>query len=199
MKWGNGLAAIRLTSSDGVHIADESPVHPPSNRYLVNVKTRCGLLIEKPFEECTEDDVDCDACIAESERIQTYWREFYASPEGINVIKILSGYDKIEREREAEHRRVDAFIREMEAFNHMLESCLKHKQPVFTLELPDDILLKLLDYGCVGEVLLAFKWKDETRQSLKDRVGKEGFALLGSRLISKGLLRANDPIFNTKW
>jgi len=67
------------------------------------------------------------------------------------------------------------------------------------LELPDEILLKLIDYGSAGEVLLAFKMSDETRQLLQTTLGKEGFSLLGSRLISKGLLKAYDPIFNDKW
>lgn len=81
----------------------------------------------------------------------------------------------------------------------MLQDCLKHTQPVFTLELPDEVLLKLIDYGSVGEVLLGFKMSEETRQRLLTELGKEGFALLGSRLISRGFLKANDPIFNRKW
>lgn len=87
----------------------------------------------------------------------------------------------------------------MQAFNTLLQNCLKHTQPVFTLELPDDILLKLLDYGCVGEILLCLKMEEETRQQLKSRLGKDGFALLCSRLITRGFLKANDLIFSQKW
>ena len=93
----------------------------------------------------------------------------------------------------------EAVIRQAQAFNDLLQDCLKHHHPVFTLELPDEILLKLLDYGSVGEILLGFKMSEETRQDLQTKLGKEGFALLGSRLITKGLLKANDPIFNRKW
>jgi len=76
---------------------------------------------------------------------------------------------------------------------------MKHNQPVFTLELPDEVLLKLMDFGSVGEILFCFKVNDESRNNLQTRLGKEGFALLGSRLISKGLLKATDPIFNRRW
>lgn len=104
--------------------------------------------------------------------------------------------DKVEAEWREIHRETEVFLREVQAFHDLLEGCMKYHQPVFTLELPDDVLLKLMDFGSVGEILFCFKLNDETRQKLQITLGKEGFALLGSRLITRGLLTANDPIFS---
>lgn len=133
-----------------------------------------------------------------AEKQQAYCKEFWAGPEG-KIFRILSGLDKREKEWRESAKSTEAVIREAQAFNNLLQTCLKHHQPVFTLELPDEILLKLLDFGSVGEILFCFKLDDEIRQQLHTKLGKEGFNLLGSRLITKGLLKANDPIFNRRW
>ncbi len=117
------------------------------------------------------------------EKQRAYWESFWSSQEGQSVIEILSGYDKIEREWEKNRRRTNGVIREMQVFNNLLQECLKHVQPVFILNLPDEFLLKLADYGSIGEILLCLKIEEETRQHLKVRLGKDGIALLCSRLI----------------
>jgi hypothetical protein len=86
--------------------------------------------------------------------------------------------DKLREEWRESHRRTEAFLRKAQAFQDLLQDCLKHHQPVFTLELPDEVLLKLMDFGSVGEILFCFKVDDESRNNLQTRLGKEGIALL---------------------
>ncbi|RPH70734.1 hypothetical protein EHM76_06465 [bacterium] len=134
--------------------------------------------------------------MAEVERRQAFWHEFYLSPEGQYVLNVLSGYDKLEQQLAESQQRFEAVLRPVKAFTDLLNSCLKHNEPVFTLELPDEILLKLFNYGSVGEVLLAFKLDAKSRKRLETEVGKAGVSLLGSRLIAKGYLQLDDPIFH---
>jgi len=140
--------------------------------------------------------VNCEPCVAEVERRQAFWHEFYLSPEGQYVLNVLSGYDKLEQQLAESQQRFEAVLRPVKAFTDLLNSCLKHNEPVFTLELPDEILLKLFNYGSVGEVLLAFKLDAKSRKRLETEVGKAGVSLLGSRLIAKGYLQLDDPIFH---
>lgn len=197
------LTYFRCESIDAtdmvVHVIDRWDVERSDRPYDLEVKTYCGCKVDlRIFDaqcERKETDVNCDLCVAEVERQQASWNELWSSPKGIRVIKILTGYDKIERQQAELDRQIQALIRSTEEFNDLLTSCLKHKEPVFTLELPDEILLKLVSYSCVGEVLLAFKMDADTRQNLEAKLGKVGFNLLGSRMISKGYLKANDPIF----
>jgi hypothetical protein len=197
MEWNANLAAICFLSSKTVHIIDRHHIDKqPSVLRDVNAKTYCGVSIGEAYQECGEANIDCETCVEKVEYQQDYWKKFWSSAEGIRVFKILTGLNRIEEEQRESSRKTDAFIREAQEFNKLLQDCLKHTEPVFTLELPDDVLLKLIDYGSVGEVLLAFKMSEDTHEMLKTELGKTGYALLGSRLISKGFLKANDPIFS---
>ena len=201
MEWRSSLAAVCIPSSQAsVHIIDRDRIesHTSAFRYI-DIKTYCGIPLATPYLECSESDINCEACVSAVEKQQAYWKEFWASSEGKRIIDILTGFDKIREEWEESHRRTEAVLRRAEEFNKLLDDCLKHTQPIFTLELPDDVLLKLVDYGSVGEILLAFKLDEETRKSLQLRLGKEGFALVGSRLVTRGLLKYNDPIFSSRW
>jgi hypothetical protein len=195
------LVAIRLASDAArVHIIERSYLEPTGAAYrYTNIKTCCGVELTTPYNECQQEEIDCDSCVAKVEQQQAYWRKLWTGWEGKKIIKILTGMDKLEEEWRESRRQTEAFLREAQAFQDLLHDCLKHHQPVFTLELPDEVLLKLIDFGSVGEILFCFKVNDENRDKLQTLLGKEGFALLGSRLISKGLLKANDPIFNRKW
>ena len=193
------LAAVRIPSSQAsVHIVERHFIEPGITRYI-NIMTYCGIPLATPHLECSASDIDCEAYVSSVEKQQAFWKAFWASSDGKHVFDILTGFDKVKTEREEHHRRAEAFIREAEEFNRLVEACLKHTQPVFTLELPDEVLLKLVDYGSVGEVLLAFKLDEKTRRSLQLTLGKERFALVGSRLVTGGLLKFNDPIFNSRW
>jgi hypothetical protein len=195
MEWNDHLAAIRLLSSQTVHIVERHCIDKTSSRfYQVIPRTVCEIPIAEPFDELNSVNVDCETCVAKVEYQQAYWKEFWSSAEGMKVFKILTGQNRIEEERKKLVREIDAFIRETQEFTKLLDECLKHTEPVFTLELPDDVLLKLIDFGCVGEVLLVFKLNEDTHEMLKAELGKSGYALLGSRLISRGLLKPNDPI-----
>jgi hypothetical protein len=201
MEWNAYLVAIRLASDAArVHIIERHYLEPPAAAYrYVSIKACCGVEVTAPFDECQREEIDCEVCIMKVEKQQAYWKQFWAGWEGKRIIKILTGMDKLEEEWRESHRQTEALLREAQAFQDLLQDCLKHHQPVFTLELPDEVLLKLMDFGSVGEILFCFKLNDETRQKLQITLGKEGFALLGSRLINKGLLKANDPIFNRRW
>ncbi len=199
MKWNPNLAAVCIPFSQAsVHIVERHFIEPGITRYI-NIKTYCGIPLTTPYLECSESDVNCEACVSDVEKQQAFWDAFWSSSEGRHVMDILTGFDKVKKEWEENHRRAEAFIHQAQEFNRLVEACLKHTQPVFTLELPDEILLKLVDYGSVGEVLLAFKLNEETRKSLQLTLGKEGFALVGSRLVTRGFLKFNDPIFNSRW
>lgn len=215
MEWRPTLAAIRISSvptDTVVHVVERDKVETylkrsapllykvsPGNYSYSKVQVYCGLEVDLSIlnAQCEREgtDVNCEQCVAGVEKQQAFWDQFWRSAEGIQVIKILTGFSRIEQEFEESNRRFEAFYRSAMEFNDLLNSCLKHKEPVFTLELPDEILLKLINYSCVGEVLLAFKLDAESRQILETEVGGVGFALLGSRLISKGYLKSNDPIF----
>lgn len=200
MEWFERFAAIRIQSSDeAIHIVERQLLKDGRGWRYTNIKTYCGIILPKSFDELQEDDVNCPNCITAVEKQQAFWKDFWASSDGRRIYRILSGSERREREMRESIRQTEEFLRKAEAFNKLIEDCLKYHQPVFTLELPDEILLKLMDYGSAGEVLLAFKMSDETRKLLQTTLGKEGFSLLGSRLISKGLLKANDPIFNERW
>lgn len=201
MEWNLHLAAIRLASdATRVHIIERRYLEPQNTAWrYASTKTYCGIELNTSLDECQQEEIDCETCVTKVEERQAYWKKFWAGPEGTKIYRILSGMDKREKEWRESARRTEAVIRQAQAFNDLLQDCLKHHQPVFTLELPDEILLKLLDYGSVGEILFCFKVDDESRNNLQTRLGKEGFALLGSRLISKGLLKATDPIFNRRW
>jgi hypothetical protein len=149
--------------------------------------------LPRSVDELEEDDVNCLTCTTAVEKQQAFWKNFWASSDGRRIYRILNGSERREREMRESTRQTEEFIRKAEALNKLLKDCLKYHQPGFTLELPDKILLKLMDYGSVGEVLLVFKISDETRKLLQTALGEGGFTLLGSRLISKGLLKANDP------
>ena len=196
MEWDSRYAAIRLnTDGASVHIVERPYI---GDRY-VKTKTYCGHEISLPIDECNQEHIDCQSCIEVLEKQQAFWKEFWSGADGQTVIKILSGYNRKEKKLKEIGRKIDALTCEVQELNNLIENCMQHHQPVFTLELPDEVLLKLADYGSVGEVLLAFKMSDETRKQLQTTLGKEGFVLLGSRLISKGVLKSNDPIFNHKW
>jgi hypothetical protein len=201
MEWNTYLVAIRLASDAArVHIIERRYLEPQNTAWrYASIKTYCGIELAAPFGECQQEDIDCETCVTKVEEQQAYWKKFWAGPEGKKIYRILSGMDKREKEWRESAQRTEAVIREAQAFNDLIQDCLKHHQPVFTLELPDEVLLKLLDYGSVGEILLGFKMSEETRQVLQTKLGKEGFALLGSRLITKGLPKATDPIFNRRW
>src|SRR5690606_8432614 len=200
MEWFERFAAIRIQSSDeGIHIVERRLLQDGHGWRYTDIKTYCGIILPEYFDELKEDDVNCMNCTMAVEKQQSFWKAFWSSSDGRRIYRILSGSERREREMRESTRQTEEFLRKAEAFNKLLEDCLKHHQPVFTLELPDEILLKLMDYGSVGEVLLAFKMSDETRKLIQTTLGKEGFALLGSRLISKGLLKANDPIFDHRW
>lgn len=201
MEWDAHLTAIRPASDAAkVHIIERRYLEPQNTAWrYASIKTYCGIELAAPFDECQQEDIDCETCVTKVEEQQAYWKKFWAGPEGTKIYRLLSGMDKREKEWRESAQRTEAVIREARALNDLIQDCLKHYQPVFTLELPDEVLLKLLDYGSVGEILLGFKMSEETRQALQTKLGKEGFALLGSRLITKGLLKANDPIFNRKW
>ncbi len=200
MQWRDTLVAIRIPSdSASTHIVERYQVEPSKTVRIVNIKTYCGLPVVNPINECSEADIDCEVCIASVEKQQAYWEQFWTGAEGIHIIKILAGYNKLEAVQKQTAQDVDALYRNVKTLDDLLINCLQHRQPVFTLELPDNVLLKLVDYGSVGELLLAFKLSDDTRQSLKEKLGKDGIALIGSRLISKGLIKVNDPIFYRKW
>ncbi|MBZ0284996.1 MAG: hypothetical protein K8L97_29945 [Anaerolineae bacterium] len=201
MEWNAYLVAIRLASDAGqVHIIERHYLEPTGAAYrYVNIKTCCGVELTTPFDECQQEDINCETCVAKIEKQQAYWRKFWSGWEGKKIIKIFTGMDRLEEEWRDSHRQTEALLQRVQAFHNLLQDCMKHHQPVFTLELPDEVLLKLMDFGSVGEILLCFKVDDESRNNLQTRLGKEGFALLGSRLISKGLLKATDPIFNRRW
>jgi hypothetical protein len=201
MEWNAHLVAIRLASDAArVHIIERHYLEPNGATYrYVNIKPYCGVELTTPYDECQQAEINCETCIMKVEKQQAYWKQFWTGWEGKKIIKILTGMDKLEEEWRESRRQTEAFLREAQAFQDLLHDCLKHHQPVFTLELPDEVLLKLMDFGSVGEILFCFKVNDESRNNLQTLLGKEGFALLGSRLISKGLLKANDPIFNRRW
>ena len=198
MEWNEHLVAIRLASDAArVHIIERRYLEPTGAAYqYTNIKTYCGVELTIPFDECQQEEINCETCVAKVEKQQAYWKQFWTGWEGK---KIISRMDKLEEEWRESCRQTEAFLREAQAFQDLLHDCLKHHQPVFTLELPDEVLLKLIDFGSVGEILFCFKVNDENRDKLQTTLGKEGFALLGSRLISKGLLKATDPIFNRRW
>lgn len=196
MEWNTGLAAIRFVLSETVHIVNRHDLEKPlTGRAYIRIKTYCELAIVEDYKECSETTIDCETCLEKLTYQQDYWRKFWSSAQGVMVFKMLTGLDKREKALQELARKIDAFEQEVNEFNQLLQSCLKHTEPVFTLELPDEVLLKLLNYGSVGEVLLAFKMSDATRQMLEQELGKAGYALLGSRLISRGFLKANDPLF----
>ncbi|MEO8609310.1 MAG: hypothetical protein ABI690_15570 [Chloroflexota bacterium] len=201
MEWNAYLAAIRLASDAAkVHIIERHYLEPTGAAYrYTNIKTCCGVELTTPFDKCQQEDVNCETCVTKVEKQQAYWRKFWSGWQGKRVIDSLTGMDELREQWRKIHRETEVFLREVQAFHDLLQDCMKHHQPVFTLELPDEVLLKLMDFGSVGEVLFCFKSNDETRQKLQTTLGKEGFALLGSRLISKGLLKASDPIFNRRW
>lgn len=201
MEWNAYLVAIRLASDAArVHIIERRYLEPTRATYqYTNIKTCCGVELTTPYNECQHEEVNCETCVAKLEKQQAYWKQFWSGWEGKRIIKILTGMDKLEAEWRESRRQTEALLQRVKAFHDLLQDCMKHHQPVFTLELPDEVLLKLMDFGSVGEILFCFKLNDETRQKLQTTLGKEGFALLGSRLISKGLLNATDPIFNRRW
>lgn len=201
MEWKEHLVAIRLASDAArVHIIERSYLEPTGAAYrYTNIKTFCGVELTSRYDECQQAEINCETCVAKVEKQQAYWKQFWAGWEGKMVIDSLTGMNELREEWRESRRQTEAFLRKAQAFQDLLQDCLKHHQPVFTLELPDEVLLKLIDFGSVGEILFCFKLNDETRQKLQTTLGKEGFALLGSRLISKGLLKAHDPIFNRKW
>jgi hypothetical protein len=201
MEWKEHLVAIRLASDAArVHIIERRYLEPTGAAYqYTHIKACCGVELTNPYDECQQEEINCETCVTKLEQQQAYWKKFWGGWEGKKIIKILTGMDKLEEEWRENRRQTEAVLREAQAFHDFLEACLKHHQPVFTLELPDEVLLKLMDFGSVGEILFCFKLNDETRQKLQTTLGKEGFALLGSRLISKGLLKDNDPIFNRRW
>ena len=168
MEWNDHLVAIRFLSSQTVHIAERRYIDKKSTGfYYVKPKTCCEISMAEPFEEADHACVDCEIRVAKVEDQQAYWKKFWSSTEGIMVFKILTGQNRIEEEKRKLNRETEAFIRKAQEFTKLLEECLKHVEPVFTLELPDDVLLKLIDYGSVGEVLLAFKMNDDTHEKLK--------------------------------
>lgn len=201
MEWKEHLVAIRLASDAAqVHIIERRYLEPTGAAYrYTHIKTCCGVELTSRYDECQQEDVSCETCVANVENQQAYWKQFWTGWEGKKIIKIFTGMDKLEEEWRESRRQTEAFLRKAQAFQDLLQDCLKHHQPVFTLELPDEVLLKLIDFGSVGEILFCFKVNDESRDKLQTLLGKEGFALLGSRLISKGLLKATDPIFNRRW
>jgi hypothetical protein len=199
MEWNDNLAAIRFLSSQIVHIVEHHCIDKqPSSFYSIKPRTVCEISIAEPFEEADTACVDCDICVAKVEYQQAYWKKFWSSADGIKVFNILTGQHQIEEEKRKLNREIEAFIRNAQEFTKLLDECLKHTEPVFTLELTDDVLLKLVDYGSVGEVLFVFKLNKDTHEKLKAELGKTGYTLLGSRLISRGLLKPNDPIFSRK-
>lgn len=201
MEWNDHLVALRLASDAArIHIIERRYIEPPNNagRYSC-IQTCCGIELKTSFDQCQQEEIDCETCVMKVENQQAYWKQFWAGWQGKMVIDSLTGMGKLREEWRESRRRTDAFLREAQAFQDFLQDCLKHHQPVFTLALPDEVLLKLIDFGSVGEILFCFKVDDESRNNLQTRLGKEGFALLGSRLISKGLLKATDPIFNRRW
>lgn len=201
MEWNAYLVAIRFAlDAARVHIIERHYLEPTGAAYrYTNIKTCCGVELTSPYDECQQEEIDCDTCVAKVKQQQAYWKKFWAGWQGKMVIDSLTGMNELGEEWRESHRQTEAFLREAQAFQDLLQDCLKHHQPVFTLELPDEVLLKLIDFGSVGEILFCFKVNDENRDKLQTLLGKEGFALLGSRLISKGLLKATDPIFNRRW
>lgn len=201
MEWKEHLVAIRLASDAArVHIIERHYLEPTGAAYrYTNIKTCCGIELTTPYDECQQAEINCETCVAKLEKQQAYWKQFWAGWQGKMVIDSLTGMNELREEWRESRRQTEAFLQRAQAFQDLLQDCLKHHQPVFTLELPDEVLLKLIDFGSVGEILFCFKVNDESRDKLQTLLGKEGFALLGSRLISKGLLKATDPIFNRRW
>ena len=217
MEWRSTLAAIQIPSvptNTAVHVVDRyrlgAYLHhstlrsdqfgAPAHYSYRKVQTYCGLEVDLSILDagCEREgtDVNCEQCVTQVEKTQAFWHKFYSSPEGRHVLKLLSGHYEIERQAAENHQRFEAVYLPAKEFADLLSSCLKHQEPVFTLELPDEILLKLVSYGSVGEVLLAFKLNAESRKRLETKLGKAAFSLLGSRLISKGYLKPNDPTFH---
>ncbi|MCB9451456.1 MAG: hypothetical protein H6672_08450 [Anaerolineaceae bacterium] len=201
MEWKEHLVAIRLASDAArVHIIERHYLEPTGAAYqYTNIKTYCGVELTTPYDECQQAEINCETCVAKVEKQQAYWKNFWAGWQGKMVIDSLTGMNELREEWRESRRQTEAFLQRAQAFQDLLHDCLKHHQPVFTLELPDEVLLKLIDFGSVGEILFCFKVNDESRDKIQTLLGKEGFALLGSRLISKGLLKATDPIFNRRW
>lgn len=210
MKWRPTLAAIQISSAftdTVVHVVDRYQVDtylrrpPHQHHYSVHgkVQTYCGCEVDlRNLDarcERQETDVNCEQCMAQVEKRQAFWDQFWRSPEGVEAIKILTGYNRLEQKQREMESQIEALLREVTALNNLITSCLAHKEPVFILELPDEVLLKLADYKSVGEVLLLFKLDVESRQRLETELGKVGFSLLGSRLLSKGYLKPTDPVF----
>ena len=93
MKWDSRLAAIRIPSNETfVHIVDRSSIDKPRAilRYS-NINTYCGLSVTDQYVECSEEQIDCETCVTTLEKQQKYWDEFWSSPEGRGVMKILTG------------------------------------------------------------------------------------------------------------
>lgn len=203
MSWSNVFAVVCIGSDvSNSHIVQRGCIEKLQNHVLIEpVTTVCGIRLPlgtklTPLENHPQA-VNCSVCVTESE-LQLARREaFLRSPDAERAIRILSGAEREFQRLAKIGREIDDFERNLKSLNKVITDCMSHTKPVFTLELPDDVLLKLTTYSCVGEVLLAFKLGEDTRKLIYDALGRDGFSIVGSRLISKGYLRTDDPIFYT--
>lgn|SRR5690606_11633880 len=104
MEWDCRLAAIRILPDDvTVHIVERDLIikQPPiwSNSAI---KTYCDAQVVAPYAECNEREINCETCVKVVEEQQAYWEAFWRSPEGVQVIKMLTGLDKLEKQRKEE-------------------------------------------------------------------------------------------------
>src|SRR5579859_7273654 len=144
MEWNDYLAAIQISESSdnpSVHIVERILLDKHVSLGYSIINTYCDLVVVEPFSERAPTDIDCETCIGKLEAQQAFWTAFWSSAEGVHIAKILFGFDKIERRWREVAQETEAFIRKMEAFNHLLQDCLKYRQPVFTLQLSDEVLL----------------------------------------------------------
>jgi len=70
MEWKEHLVAIRLASDAArVHIIERSYLEPTGAAYrYTNIKTCCGVELTSPYDECQQEEIDCDTCVAKVEQ-----------------------------------------------------------------------------------------------------------------------------------
>ncbi|MDX1991998.1 MAG: hypothetical protein SF029_06400 [bacterium] len=74
MEWNAYLVAIRLASDAArIHIIERRYLEPTGAAYqYTHIKTCCGIELTTPYDECHQEEVNCETCVAKLEKQQAY-------------------------------------------------------------------------------------------------------------------------------